>query len=245
MKRTLGILAGLGVLGTVGYLGGRLWAQNPPYPPQPAPGQVRPVSAVAPSAAPVAQPTAAPRTRIALINMIEIVKKYRKAQNFQEQMANMAKTIDANELQPVRNNIIKLRQDVARVTDPTQHDQIEKDLRKWQLDLQEKEEDARKRLAKVNGDFTVQLYREIEDAVKLFAKSYDIELVLFYADPTNPADPYNAATVQRKLSIGGAIPIYAAPNMDISDAVVGMLNQRMGPSAAAPAPAPAGGMPNH
>jgi Skp family chaperone for outer membrane proteins len=176
-----------------------------------------------PAPAPAARPL---RTRIALLNVLEVFKKYNKFRTYQEQATHQAQKIDQEQLQPLRGSLIKMRNDLNTVKTPAERDNLEREMRRLQLDLQEREENARKHLNKVSGEYMVQMYKEIEDAVKLFAVSNDIELVLFFSDPTDPADPNNPAAIQAKLASRGAMPIYHAPNMDITDAVVGMLNQR-------------------
>ncbi|MCS6852864.1 MAG: OmpH family outer membrane protein [Gemmataceae bacterium] len=227
MKRTCGI--GLGAtLGLAMCWGMEAAAQQPPAA---APPVVRPAAT-----APASNAPAPLRTRIALVNMLHVLKHYKKAQAFQEQLAQETRNLDKQYLEPIRAQITKLRADYQTTQDPARRDQIERESRKLQLELQEKEEDAKKTLTKKQGDWTVQLYMEIEDTVRTFAKTYDIELVLFYTDPTNPAEPYNPATIQRKLLMGAAMPLYAAPGMDISDAIVSMLNQRFPVQASNPAP---------
>lgn len=224
MKRIIGILAGMGTLGVAVYLGAVVWAQ-PPVAPQPAaqPAPARP-----------AQPL---RTRMALINIAKVLKEYSKAKDFQSQLIEMSKKYDAQYLEPIRKEIVSRQTKYQNPETPqAQREGMEREIRKFQLDLREKEEDVRKNLAGQQGVWTVQLYREIEDATGFFAKSNDIELVMFYADTTDKANPYEPANIQRKLSMGAAMPMYITPGMDISDAIVSMLNQRT-TSQATPQPA--------
>lgn len=216
MKRTVATLAGMAILGVTVYLGTKAWAQQPAaQPPAPAPL----------------------RTRIALVNMATVIKGYKKAQDFQNQLINQGKGLDGQYLEPLRKQLVEKQKDYQNPScPPAQHEQLERDLRKLQLEFREREEDCRKRMSSQQGVWTVQLYKEIEDAVRVYARSYDIELVMFYTDPTNPADPYDAAVIQRRLSMGAAMPMYASPGMDISDSVVTMLNRKLEPAAAAPAP---------
>jgi Skp family chaperone for outer membrane proteins len=232
-------LAGLGILGVVGYFGGQLAAQQPPY--QPPPRQpIQPVSATQPAQPGMPAPGAPTlRTRIALINLAEVMKHYAKAKTIADDVGAKAKTIDNQELLPIRNKLIQLRTQL-QTADAGSRDKIEADMRRLQLDLQEREEDARKRMTKLGGDYMVQLYREVEDAVRHYARISDIELVLFYMDPTDPANPYDPATIQARLQTRGALPMYAAAGMDITAGVGGLLNDRYRANQAAAHP---GGQP--
>lgn len=218
MKRTVGILAGLATMGVGAYLGARAMAQQPAAPP-PTAVQNRPL-----------------RTRIGMVNMATVIKSYRKAQGFQNDLINQAKQLDAQYLEPLRTQIAKLQKDFQDpATAQPRREQIERDLRQLQLNFREKEEDARKQMDARQSEWTVQLYREIEDTVRQFAASSDLELVLFYTDPTNPASPYDPNTIKNRLSMRAAVPMYMAPGMDISDAVSNILNSKF------PQAAPAAG----
>ena len=85
MKRKAGILARLVVLGVVVYLGGRLCAQQPVAPP--------------------AQPTP---TRIGMVNMVEVVKNYKKAQNLEAELRRLQQEWE-NKLKPFRDQANALK----------------------------------------------------------------------------------------------------------------------------------------
>ena len=104
------------------------------------------------------------------------------------------------------------------------------------LELQLKEEEAKKELIKMNGEAAVTIYKEVEDAVNLYARSNNLELVMFYNDAVTAEDYYHPANLQRKLTQPAAVmPLFVAPGMDISNAIVTNLNAKYAPSAAAPA----------
>jgi len=232
VKRTFGILAGLAVLGAAVYLG-RIWAQ----PPQPA------------------QPPAHVQTRSGLVNMVQILKNYKKFQRIEEEIRAKSLALE-NWLKPLRDKAIALKGEYGSEKVTAQRkEEIEHEMRKLQLEMQEKEDQAKKELVKINGDAAVQIYHEVEDAVKLYARSNSLDLVMFYNDAVTEPDFYHPANVQRKLTQPAAVmPMYVAPGMDISDSVCSMLNQRYAgsasnqpapgqPGAPTPAPAPAPGAP--
>ncbi|MFN4258274.1 MAG: OmpH family outer membrane protein [Gemmataceae bacterium] len=223
MKRKVIAFIGLASLGLSVSVGAMVWAQ---YPPQQVPsGPQQPIRPVAHAAPAGNAPTL--RTRIALVNRYTIGRGYKKAEVIQDRIRVEMEEYEKKVIEPLRTQMIKLRTALQNPQlEPSYREQYERDMRKLQLQLQEADEDARKKFMAQQGVLMKQLYQEIEEAVRVFATRNDIELVLFYMDPTNPDDPYNPATVQAKLSQQGCFPIYMTPGMDISKAIVDMLNQR-------------------
>jgi len=214
VKRKAGILVGLAVLGMVAYLGTRVWAQQPAPPAQAAP------------------------TRIGMLNMVEVVKNYKKAQNLEGELRRLQQEWE-NKLKPFRDQMMALK---SKYQSPTlgaaEREQIERDMRKVQIDFSVMEEDAKKDLAKRSGEVYKQIYREVEDAVNRFAGSNGYAVVFFYNDAITPDEKYNPTNVARKFSLPAAgMPIYIAPQVDITAIIYGNLNS-MYPPAAAAAPTP-------
>src|SRR5262249_3804508 len=91
--------------------------------------------------------------------------------------------------------------------------------------MQDMGEEAKKLLSKKRDEQAVIIYKEIEEAVQHYARANDFELVLHFNDAIVPADMYSPMNVQRKLQIGACMPMYHHPQMDITAAVISMLNQ--------------------
>jgi Skp family chaperone for outer membrane proteins len=206
VKKTVAIVLGLATLGAAVYCGNRLAAQAP------APGQV--------------QPAARPlQTRIGLINMFQVLKNYKKFQNLELQIKTRAQQLD-DTIKPIREAMEKLK--VAYNGGncaPEKKEEIEREMRKWQLEGTDKEEAARKEMTKMNGDAAVTIYHEVEDAANAYARANNLELVLFYNDAVSKDEYYHPANVKQKLMIPASLmPIVVAPGMDISNALVAYLN---------------------
>jgi Skp family chaperone for outer membrane proteins len=221
VKRKAGLLAGLVVLSVVAYLESRVRAQQPVQPPQAAP------------------------TRIGMLNMVEVVKNYKKAQNLEGDLRRTQQDWE-NKLKPFRDQANALK---TKYTSPTisqaDREQIEKDMRKVQMDFQSMEEDAKKDLQKKSGEVYKQIYREVEDAVNRFAGSNGYAAVFFYNDAITPDEKYSPTNVARKFSLpAAAIPMYIAPQIDITAIICNNLNA-MYPPAAAAAPTTGAPGPNH
>lgn len=213
MKRTLSILAGVAVLGAAGYFGGWAWAQYTQQATPTPPG--------------VAAGNGPLRTRIGVINMVKVLKNYKKFEAFDKQYRDEQKKY-AEPIEKLRNYLIARDAELKKTTDPTLRTQIEQDMKQKQRELQDKDDEARKALTKMNGDMMVQIYKEVEDAVRDYARRYEIDMVVFYNDALTDADFHSALNVQRKVvNFASLMPMYFDSRMDISDGIVYNLNQRI------------------
>ncbi len=209
MKRTIGILAGMATLGMGVYLGSQVFAQQG--------------GRSSTSAEPL-------RTRIAVVNLVQVLKKYSKFQacdaELKQQISKAKSELDPYEKQ------IKEKQAKAQLPDTSavEREAIKRDIERLTLQYREKVEDADKAFMKRSGELAVQIYHEVEDAVDIFAKSNAIELVLMYNDALKSQrdEFYSPPYVQQRLKMPNAfMPMYVDPRMDITEAITQMLNRRV------------------
>ena len=224
MKRTVIILTGLATLAATAYVGSQLRAQNQPQ----SAGRVQQAVATA-AAAPL-------RTRIAVINLQSVIKQYAKWGTFEQTYKDLYGRYN-NEFERKKATGVNLKTQLDQAKDDQAREKIQQQLRALDRDVQDLGEDAKKQLGKLRDEQAVQIYREVEQAVLAYARSYDIEMVLHYSDAVAQADLYQPANVERKIQTLACMPMYMAPGMDITNAVATMLNQRLG---ATGAPAPGG-----
>lgn len=218
MKRKLGILAALAALGGALYVAGSVRAQQQ-----------------APVAAQAYQATRPPlQTRIAVVNISQVIKNYRKYQSFQEELKQQSKTaqqaVDACKAQAMAE---QKEMEQPTVT-PERRDQLERDMKRLQRQAQDQIEDARMKMGKREFDELVKIYKDIKDAVDAYARAYALELVLQYQEAQG-ADEYSPPFFQQKLANRACIPIYADPRMDITQNITDMLNQKLASLSAQPA----------
>jgi Skp family chaperone for outer membrane proteins len=197
VKRTVFIAAGVALMGVAFYVGSQMHAQAP-----------RPL-----------------QTRVALVNMVQVLKNYKKAQNFEAQIRDRAKGIEA-QLKPYQDQLIKLRDEKNNpATSAQRKEQIDTMAKKISFEGEQKQEELKKDLIKINNDYVQQVYREVEQAVTAYARSQNYEMVLFYNDVVTAEDFYHPETLKRKLQLPAALmPMMVSPGMDISDAIVKTLN---------------------
>lgn len=201
MKRTIILLAGAAAIAAGVYVVDHVRAQ------QGAPG------------------AAALSTRVALVNLGQVFRNYQKFKNFEEQMKSSTlwyqKQIDDR-----KNHLTQMQADYQKQTDANARDQVEKQMKQLQREVQDMTDDAKTKLSKAEFDQLVQTYREVQDATSRYARVHNFELVLHYNDGIG-ADAFAPAIFSRKLANGACQPLYMAPGMDITGDVIAMLNANM------------------
>jgi Skp family chaperone for outer membrane proteins len=226
VKKTVICLTALATLGVTAYVGSQLRAQNQPQ----YAGHLQQTTATAPA------PTL--RTRIAVVNLQQVIKQYRKWNDFEESYKKAYGYYNA-EYERKKALALDYKNQLDKATDEALRDKLQKQLKDLEREVQDLGETAKKQLSKMRDDAAVQIYREVEQAVDAFARANDIEMVLHFNDAVVAADLYHPANIQRKLQTGACMPMYTAPGMNITDTIALMLNQRLGP-APTPAAAPSG-----
>ncbi len=208
MKRTVGILAGMATLGIGVYLGSQVWAQQRGTP-----------QGTAVSSEPL-------KTRIAVVNLTQLLKNYTKFKSAQDEIKGKLEQAK-KDFEPLSANLLRL-QNQAKTASGPETEQLQREYKKKAQELQDKEDDVRKAITTREGEISVQIFKEIEYAVNLFATANAIELVLYYNDASkdDPANYYNPINVQRKLTSGPMLPMYIDHRMDITKMVTEMLNPK-------------------
>jgi Skp family chaperone for outer membrane proteins len=233
VKKTIAALSGLIVFG-----GLAAWAVGQ------TPGN--PQSKVVPASASAPASPAMPATRVAVVNINSVLKNYNKAQylnsSIKSEVQNYATTMNK-----IKEEIAKRQAEVAKpgIT-PPDRERMEKEVVAFQRQLQDLDNDARKKITAKQGDIAVQIFREIETVVDAVAKTNNFDLVLSYPDATTKDEMYVTDNVVRKLASQAAIPLYYKPHVDLTAAVITTLNASFpaptAPSAttapATPAPPP-------
>jgi Skp family chaperone for outer membrane proteins len=206
VKRTLIILTGVLTLGVAAYVGSQLRAQ-----PQ----------ATAP----------APKTKMAVVNLSQVVKKYAKWQEFEKSYKNYLDQLKA-EFDKIKLPGVELKDRLAKMApDDSNREKVQQQLKDVERRMQDYDEEAKKKLSKWQEDTLVQIYHEVHDAIETYARSNDIEMVMHFNDAISPAELYHPYNVQRKMQSIALMPVYVTPGMDITDIIVNNLNHRLQASA--------------
>jgi Skp family chaperone for outer membrane proteins len=211
VKRTVAIVAGVVTLGLALYVGGRLTAE-PGAPAEAAP---------------------APTMKMRFVNLSYVVKNYKRMDTLRQETQELVKKYEAQvkEIQ----DLIDAR--TKQLNDPqfaAQRDALEKEVRRLTREKTERTEEARMALDKKQGDLVVLIYKEVDDAVRTYARQSNIELVMHYNDAVTDSDRYSAQNIARKMTAGALMPMYMLPTLDISQDIVNALNAKYPVATSAP-----------
>jgi len=193
-----------------------------------------------PPKAPAAQPTSVlTRTRVALVNMAEVMKRYNKYATYKTMALSKEKEF-ADQLQAKNTRLEKL---ATEMRDKTTTDQrksaIEAELRTVRFEMDNIRTEGQKALMKLSEDELSKIYREVYQVVSEYAVANGIDMVVRYMEDW---EDYNApAKIVGRMQIP-IWPMYYDRSLEITGPIVDLVNKRFGGAAAA-APANNGVVP--
>jgi len=166
-------------------------------------------------------------TRVAVINLGAVLAKYDKATDFKAEMARSVKEL--------QDEAKKLQIDLAFWQNALQKNELKFGTKE---EYEEKLINGRRRLEDLGrmANLTVgkqqqahlqTLWADMQDAVKEYCVGSKIDLVFAYGDPKDNAGAF--PNIDRKLRAadsGGAVPFFMNDGVDISEAVVELLNKK-------------------
>ena len=113
--------------------------------------------------------------------------------------------------------------------DAAQRGAIEETLFNKKRDLETQKTLIQERIKTLQEQRMIELWNDINDAVKTVARQHEIKLVLSYGDPADKKEVNQFENVSRKLGAmdqGALIPLFVEPEVDLSDEVTRYLNTR-------------------
>jgi Skp family chaperone for outer membrane proteins len=166
-----------------------------------------------------------PRTRVALVNLSQVIKNYEKYKNFQAEVQAATRPFQEREkkLRSQAEKLAKGMRDTPVV--PAKAEDTQEKLRKIQRELEDNQLKAKKAIARKNDEAIVTIYKEITEAAKRYAAVHDFDVVMHYNDAVTEEELNNPINIARKLQSGPLMPLYAAPGIDISKELLDVLNQ--------------------
>jgi Skp family chaperone for outer membrane proteins len=208
VKKKLVAVAALAALGVAAYLATQLWAQ----PPQPAPAS----------------------PKIGLVNMFAVFKGYNKFKYYNDEVEKIR--VDYQKKEDDLKKLIKDWTEFGNKGSQADREKAEETIKTCQRRIEDNLAEFKKVSRKKSDDQMVQMYNEIEEAVKTFGGPNGFHMILSYSEPLDLPDRNSASNIQRKLAgpggSGGVCPLYFVSNMDVTADVVRALNTRF--------PSPAG-----
>jgi Skp family chaperone for outer membrane proteins len=197
-------------LGSGGLPGSRAWAQNKTAAPG-APG------APAPSAA-------AARTRVAIVNLHEVVKSYTKYKTLRDQL----KKKDEEYVEQLKNKQKRIEglMNEAKDAKTTQKrkDDIEVEINQIKFEMQQIQKEAQKNIVKVQEEQLAQIYREVYQVVSEYCAANGIDLVMRYNEEWND-EYYQPAKVVGRMNMP-FYPMYWDKALEITGPIAQALNYK-------------------
>lgn len=161
--------------------------------------------------------------RVALVDIAYIFKNYDKFTRLYEQMKSEVKQRE-KEIGDAQNELKSLLNQKQQFTpDSPNYKQVEQKLAQRKADLEVMAEGSRREFTQKEASLYHQTYQEVEAAIKSYAEYNKISLVLRASRDPEESTANNPQEVIKEVS---QMVIYALPHMDITDAILEMLNAK-------------------
>lgn len=170
--------------------------------------------------------TSAAKSRIAMINLTYVVKNYTKFKTYQDELK---KTVDPYQ---TKDNALKAQGEKlakeAQTASGERRDQIERQMKELQRQMEDNKNDAQKIVIKKQEDQLKTLYMDVRSVVERYAQAHSYEMVLHYNDATTSEEYWSPQNIARKMQAGALVPMYMGTGIDISANIVSTLNSSYG-----------------
>jgi Skp family chaperone for outer membrane proteins len=187
----------------------------------------------------LAYPTAdaqTPRPSGHNIAVVDVSVIFKQHQRFLAATEKFKKDVEAAEakLKEEYNRVQALQQQLKGLNPGSpDYKQMEQRVAREYADLQIKQQSQKKDLMELEGKIYFQVYKELDDSVKLFAERNNIALVLRYA-----SDPMDNPTDRNEIVRGiNRSVVYVNPALDITTLILQDLNRSASPVSSGAAPA--------
>jgi Skp family chaperone for outer membrane proteins len=170
----------------------------------------------------------APRIRIAAVNYGYVFTNYDRAIQLKKDLDKELEPLKA-EAEKIKSGLVGLKaaeQNSAQVPEALQI--VQKHIQESINKLTELDATARKLVGKKQEQQLVELWIDVNAAIKEYAEKRDYDLVLGYGDPP-VVDPKSFAMVSRKMTVldtGATIPAYIRNGADVTTEVSALLNEK-------------------
>lgn len=176
-----------------------------------------------------AKPAPSGTTRVAVVNLGVVLTKYERAAALKDEMNQ--------EMKQLQEEAKQLTQDLAAWQTALQKnelggakkEQYEEKIINARRRLEDMTRIARGKVGKAQEASIIQLWNDVREAVKAYSAEHGIQLVIAYGDPKEASLLDLFPNINRKMQAidqGGSAPFLIGPGVDISEAVVGMMNRQ-------------------
>ena len=171
-----------------------------------------------------AKPSVLGRTRVAFMNLNEVLKSYSKY----KAMIDQLKAKDKQFMTMLRN---KQKQAEALLNESKQpnvtqerKEQINLELKRIRFDMENIRQEAQKEITKLQSEELTKMYREVYQVVTEYAASNGIDVIMQYNEQWDDAYHSPARTVQRMNM--PFWPMYYDKSLEITGSIAQLLNAR-------------------
>ena len=183
-----------------------------------------------PTTVAVAAEKPAGTTRVAVINLGYVLNKYDRASAIKEEMqAELSKMREEAKKQMENITLWQGALQKNEFKDGTK-EQYEEKLINARRRFEDLNRLAQTKLGKAQQTQLVTLWSDVHDAVKTYSAAQGIDLVMAYGEPIDKKDVMTFLNIERKMrgadQGGSVVPFFVGPGVDISEAVVDLLNRR-------------------
>ncbi len=189
-----------------------------------------------------APPSPKPGGKVAVFNVLKVVKDYGKFQSYVKMMTDK-KQAATGPLSQMRVTILKLQDDIQKEPIQVKRDTMTQTLVAEQRKFEDQERQISAALDTESSQYLRVVYGEVQKCVEAVAQTNGYDLVFAYPDATDPKDLDNPLYFSAKFRVTAATPFYVSPQADMTEVLILTLNKNFpAPGAVQPAgaTAPAG-----
>ena len=168
-------------------------------------------------------------TRVAVFNVGVVFNRYERAAAIKEEMAQEMKQLQ-QEAKELTQDLNAWQAALQKNDLPAgKKEKYEEKIIYGRRRLEDLSRQARTKVGKTQETSLIVLWKDIREAVKIYSTEHGIQLVIAYGDPkeSEMVDLFpNVTRKMQTLDQGGSMPFFMAPGVDISEALVDLLNRQ-------------------
>lgn len=192
------------------------------------------VAQTPPAGAAPATPTRSDPPRVAAFNVAMLMKKFDKWQYYAVTMEN-ARITAAIELLKMRNDIVKMQEDLQKITEVQKQGVMIDQIKEKQFAFEKRERMLKDTLDADASKHLKELFADVNAVVAGVVESNGYDIVFAYPEATTKEEADSQNYIDLKLRATAAMPFYVAKRVDITEVMVATLNKHR----PAPGPLPA------
>lgn len=173
------------------------------------------------------------RTRVAVLNLQDVMKKYPKYEALQKELKGKDEAY-VNKLKSLEAQIKGMEEKYKNPQTPqNERDDIQKQVMLLRLQMENTTNDAKRELIKFHDESMVRIYYEVNQVVTEYCQTNGIDMVFRFNEDWDEKNYGKTDYVIRRLSMP-FWPMYFDPNLNITFRVSDILNRKLQAAGGAP-----------